>query len=65
LRSEALTLQESTKMTTIDQHRHRNARHSLSERTVEILLVVGIVATTSAWITFLGWAGFAVSGIFR
>jgi hypothetical protein len=52
-------------MTTNDQDRHSNARHPLSERTVAILLVAGIVATTSAWIAFLAWAGFAVADLFR
>lgn len=52
-------------MTAIDQDRHKYARHSLSDKTVAILLVSGMVVTTAAWIAFLGWAGLAVAGLFR
>lgn len=65
LRSEGQTLLERTKMTTIDLDRHMHSRHSLSDKTVAVLLVAGIVVTTTAWIAFLGWAGLAIAGLFN
>ena len=52
-------------MTAIDQDRHKYSRHSLSDKTVAVLLVAGMVLATAAWIAFLGWAGFAVAGLFQ